>query len=205
MAEASREPFRLHLGGLERREGWKVLNAQPGPHVDFVGTCDDLGRFADGSVDEVYASHILEHLSYFDELPRTLYEAARVMRPGGLLRVAVPDLEALAGLVTRPGMDFLGQFHVMRTIYGGQSDPWDYHKCGFTLEILRTLLACYRFGGVQRVGSFGLFQDCSELSLWGRPISLNVTAVREPGEPPRRCPWWPAGHEFKDGALRPTA
>lgn len=32
-------PFRLNIGGEVARDGWKILNIQPGPHVDFVGNC----------------------------------------------------------------------------------------------------------------------------------------------------------------------
>ena len=48
--------LRLHIGGRTPRAGWKILDVNPGPHVDFVGNCRDLSRFADGSVAEVYAS-----------------------------------------------------------------------------------------------------------------------------------------------------
>jgi SAM-dependent methyltransferase len=57
----------------------------------------DLRRrlpFADGAVDAVYHSHVLEHLDR-DDAARFLAENARVLRPGGVLRVVVPDLEEL--------------------------------------------------------------------------------------------------------------
>jgi predicted SAM-dependent methyltransferase len=197
--EPSNEPFRLHLGGVERKEGWKVLNAQPGPHVDFVGACDDLGRFADGSVDEVYASHILEHLSYFDELPRTLHEISRVLKRGGALRVAVPDMDMLARLLMAQGLDISQRFHVMRMIYGGQTDMYDFHRFGFTFELLTVMLSPYHFGQFERVASFGLFKDTSELKMGPYPISLNVKATRLEGVPPKRAQWMPAGFEWKAG------
>src|SRR6185436_6471719 len=113
-APTSAQPFRLHIGGVEPREGWKILNAQPGPAVDYVGTCDDLSQFADGTVDEIYASHVFEHLSYMDELPKTLFEVGRVMKVGGLLRVAVPDLEILCRFIVSGNLGWSQKFHVMR-------------------------------------------------------------------------------------------
>jgi predicted SAM-dependent methyltransferase len=196
---ADATPFRLHLGGVERKEGWKVLNAQPGPHVDFLGQCDDLSQFADGSVDEVYASHILEHLSYFDGLPRTLYEVSRVMRRGAVLRVSVPDLEMLAKLLTAQGPDLVQRFQIMRMIYGGQSDMYDFHYFGFTFELFTAMLGAYHFGQFQRVASFGLFKDTSEFRFGNYPVSLNVNAVRLEGQPPKAAPWIPAGHLWKAG------
>jgi predicted SAM-dependent methyltransferase len=46
---------------------------------------------ADGSVDVVYTSHMVEHLDR-DEAMQFLREARRVLRRGGILRIAVPDL-----------------------------------------------------------------------------------------------------------------
>lgn len=51
--------------------------------------------FAGGSVDVVYASHILEHF-YTDEALVLLKECKRVLRPGGICRVVVPDLRGMA-------------------------------------------------------------------------------------------------------------
>jgi predicted SAM-dependent methyltransferase len=58
----------------------------------------DLGRplpFADGSVDAIYHAHVLEH---FEPAAgqRLLAECHRVLKPGGIVRVVVPDLEELA-------------------------------------------------------------------------------------------------------------
>jgi SAM-dependent methyltransferase len=48
--------------------------------------------FSTGSVDCVYSSHVLEHLSFEDCLA-ALHEVHRVLRPGGVFRSALPDLE----------------------------------------------------------------------------------------------------------------
>jgi predicted SAM-dependent methyltransferase len=52
--------------------------------------------YGDGSVAVVYASHLLEHL-YRDEALAFLREARRVLRPGGVCRVVVPDVAAIVG------------------------------------------------------------------------------------------------------------
>lgn len=49
---------------------------------------------ADGSADAVYHSHTLEHLDR-EHVPAFLAEILRVLRPGGIHRIVVPDLEAL--------------------------------------------------------------------------------------------------------------
>lgn len=58
----------------------------------------DLRRgipFPDGSADAVYSSHLVEHLPP-DSLPRFLAEHRRVLKPGGIVRIVVPDLELAA-------------------------------------------------------------------------------------------------------------
>jgi len=50
---------------------------------------------ADGSVDGVYASHVLEHLSRASMLI-ALQNTYRILRPNGIFRLIVPDLEARA-------------------------------------------------------------------------------------------------------------
>ncbi len=58
----------------------------------------DLRRglpFDDGSFDAVYHSHVLEHLSP-EEATSMLGHCYRVLRPGGVMRVVVPDLEGIA-------------------------------------------------------------------------------------------------------------
>lgn len=49
--------------------------------------------YADGTVDEVRADSLIEHLPFVDE-PRFFHEVKRVLKPGGLLRLATPDFEA---------------------------------------------------------------------------------------------------------------
>lgn len=53
--------------------------------------------FADGSFDAVYHSHVFEHLKP-EQGERLLKECFRVLAPGGVLRMVVPDLEKIAQL-----------------------------------------------------------------------------------------------------------
>lgn len=55
-----------------------------------------------GSADVIYSSHMLEHLDR-REARRFLAEARRLLRPGGILRLAVPDLAMLAERYARDG------------------------------------------------------------------------------------------------------
>lgn len=172
------EPLRLHIGGEEAREGWKIVNIQAHPGVDFVGSATDLSRFADESVEEIYASHIYEHLDYSKELAKGLAEAFRVLKPGGLLRAGVPDLEILCRLMIEPRLTLEQKFHVQRMIFGGHMDEHDYHYVGLTMDIFGSYLWTAGFRNIRRVRSFGLFNDTTELMFGDVPISLNLMAIK---------------------------
>jgi predicted SAM-dependent methyltransferase len=91
--------LKLELGsGHIRREGWA--------HIDLFGrTADlrlDLRRplpFGNESVEEIHSEHFLEHLEYPEGLS-LLAECYRVLQPGGLISIGVPDpRDALAAYV----------------------------------------------------------------------------------------------------------
>ncbi len=174
----SGEPLRLHIGGEEVKPGWKILNIQPGPGVDYVGTATDLSAIPDSAADAVYASHIYEHLDYQTEIMKALQEAYRVLKPGGEIMIAVPDLRALCQLFLHPELTAEQRFFVMRVIYGGQTNPWDYHKIGFDMDFLGEYLHAVGFRDIQRVTDFGVFKDTSALAFGAVPISLNARAVK---------------------------
>jgi predicted SAM-dependent methyltransferase len=170
------ELLRLNIGGTQRRPGWRILNIAPGAHVDYVGTCTDLSQFATGSIEEVYASHVLEHLG-LAELPKALEEIRRILRDGGRLFVGVPNLEVLCFLMLRKDLSLQEKFDVMRMIYGGQSDPYDFHKIGMTRDILFLFLAQAGFRVFKVVNEFGIFRDTSMMVFKDTRISLNVIAT----------------------------
>lgn len=169
---------RLHVGGTQVKAGWKILNANPAPHVDYVGDVQRMPWFGDGSVDEVYASHILEHLGHREELPRALREICRILKPGGRLCISVPDFELLCHLFVRPELSKDDRFAVMQHVFGEQRDQFDIHKIGLTFEFLLDYLAKAGFSAAQRVEAFGLFDDYSTFTRFGVPISLNVEAFK---------------------------
>ena len=175
---AGAEALRLHIGGSEVKEGWKIMDVREGPGVDFVGDCRDLSRFASESVEIVYASHVYEHVSYLTELPAAFCEVHRVLKPGGLFYVSVPDLAKLCELFLRPDMNGNMRYKVMRMMFGGQTHEHDFHRAGLTMEFVEHLLGRAKFRRAERVETFGLFEDTSILRFYGELISLNVVATK---------------------------
>jgi SAM-dependent methyltransferase len=124
-------PAKLHLGcGMVTPPGWlnvdgswgaivakrprlqKALSSvgigpppRPGVSWNAAITIHDLRKpfpWRDGSFDAVYASHTLEHL-HLNEAGRVLRECLRVLRPGGVCRMVVPDLEHQIKVCYGPG------------------------------------------------------------------------------------------------------
>jgi predicted SAM-dependent methyltransferase len=175
---ANAKRLQLHLGGWQTKPGWLIVNVENRPGVDVRSTCSDLSMFPDASAVEIYASHVYEHLGYQDELPQAFAEAARVLMPGGRLRIAVPDLEVLCRLFLEKKDDVNAQFYVQRMIMGGQIEPFDFHKTGFSQNILIALLKKHGFSDFRRVDDFKLFDDTSKLIWQGTHISLNMQCIR---------------------------
>jgi SAM-dependent methyltransferase len=92
-AAAQRVPVKLNLGcGPMAPEGWINCDIRMLTGVDL---CCDLRNglpMADDCVDCIAAIHLLQDLAYPDIAP-ALREWLRVLRPGGVLRLAVPDLD----------------------------------------------------------------------------------------------------------------
>ncbi len=88
-----------------------------------------------GKYDIVYCSHILEHIDR-EKVHTTIQNMVEALAPMGEIWIAVPSLEWAANeiLAQRDGV------HVQLMIFGGQHNEFDYHRCGFTLKSLRTML-----------------------------------------------------------------
>ncbi len=170
---------RLHIGGTIKADGWEVLNANSAPYVDHVCNANDLSQFADNTFLEIYASHIVEHFDYRQELQNTLTEWHRVLMPGGRIYISVPDLDILASLLLQKDtLHVVERFFVMQMIFGDHGDQYDYHLVGLNEEFLAGFLDVSGFVNIRRVDSFDIFQDASSMVFKGVAISLNMIAEK---------------------------
>jgi len=170
---------RLHIGGLQKKEGWEIFNAIPAEVVDHQGNANDLSRFSDNTFLELYASHVLEHFDFRHEVELVLREWWRVLVPGGRLYVSVPDMDVLCSLfLCKQALSIEQRFHLIRMIFGAHTDCHDFHFAGFNREFLEHYLEKAGFATPFVVDRFNLFDDTSNLVYVGVPISLNMIAKK---------------------------
>lgn len=172
---------KLHIGGREARPGWKILDIQPGPGVDYVGDIRNLAQFRDGEFSAIYSSHVFEHLSYQNELLGALTEIHRILAPGGKLFVSVPDLDTLCRLFVHGQATAEDRFYIMRMMFGGQMDEHDFHRVGLNHDFLGSFLFTASFRQIYRVPEFNFFdntEDSSSKRYKGVLISLNMVAIK---------------------------
>ncbi len=132
---------------------WQEIRLDIDPEVepDIVASIADLSPIRTASVDSVWSSHNLEHLAPQD-VPKALAEIHRVLRPGGLFLVTLPDLQVVAQLVAEDKLEEAayqspaGPITPLDILYGhrpslaaGKSAMA--HQTGFTPTTLRKHLA----------------------------------------------------------------
>jgi SAM-dependent methyltransferase len=82
-------------GRGERLPGFETLDLISRWKVDYVADASKSLPFRDNVFDLVYASHIIEHVPWY-ELERVIREWARIIKPGGALEVWAPDAVKIA-------------------------------------------------------------------------------------------------------------
>lgn len=177
---------KLHLGcGSKHIPGWFHVDALDYPHVDHRGPVEDLSFLSDGSVEMIYAAHVLEHFgrrTYMD----VLREWRRVLMPGGVLRLAVPDFAAAARLYLSGTLP-RGIEDVRGLVAGGQRDQYDFHGMIFDEADLTVALRNAGFSSVRqwnwRTTEHSWLDDYSQAYIphmdkeGGTLVSLNLEGI----------------------------
>ncbi|MGV0984984.1 MAG: class I SAM-dependent methyltransferase [Limnohabitans sp.] len=88
--------------------------------------------FPPDSVEEVYCSHTLEHLSYADA-PKALAEMMRVLEPGGRATVVVPNMDFVAAVWLHGG----DRSYAKQIVFGSQEHEGEFHRNGWRAADLR--------------------------------------------------------------------
>jgi predicted SAM-dependent methyltransferase len=118
-------PLKVVLGAGETRfDGWFNTDTDI---LNITAPADWIALFAPGSIDRLLAEHVFEHLSE-SQTCAALMECQRYLKPGGRLRIAVPD-------GYRPDPVYLAEVR----------PPADGHQVLFTIDSLMSLLESQGF------------------------------------------------------------
>ena len=178
--------LKLHLGcGSKYIPGFIHIDANPYPHVDHCQGIASLSNFNDATVSLIYACHVLEHFSRWEYI-NVLKEWHRVLMPGGVLRLAVPDFAACAKIYYEQGLQS-GLTGLVGLVVGGQRDKYDFHGMIFDETLLSSSLLEAGFKSVRpwdwHAVDHGQIDDYSQAYLPhldkqnGLLMSLNLEAV----------------------------
>lgn len=96
--------MKLNLGGGRcwKRNGWKNLDIVLGYDLSFKR----LESFKDNSVDLIYTSHCIEHLSWI-VMHEFFSDMFRVLKINGIVRIVVPDMDLVSEVLTRNDKQYL--------------------------------------------------------------------------------------------------
>lgn len=148
--------MKLNLGaGRNPLDGYQNLDRKTGQEIYPLA-------FPDGVADEIRASHVLEHFSHRLTLD-VLREWVRALKPGGVLKIAVPDFDYASTHRDHP--------HWMMWITGAHVDSDDCHGAIFTQRSLGDLM---NLAGLVDLRTWiSETRDCASL-----PVSLNLEGTK---------------------------
>lgn len=169
----------LHIGcgSVILPSPFENLDTRSMDGVDHISEAYPL-PFDDASFDLVYSSHVLEHFEKA-KTQDVVTEWARVLKPGGILRLSVPSLENLIKIYELSGdIDY-----IIGPLMGGQTYQQNYHYNAFDQKKLTTYLEAAGCEAVHtwdyRRTSHSKYFDFSQATTWEIPISLNLEARKK--------------------------
>ena len=175
--------IKLHLGcGTKHIEGYTNIDVRYLPGVDEVNNIKFLRNYKPNSVDVIYACHVLEHFSRW-EYKTVLNRWFEILKPGGTLRLAIPNFSAICSYYVKTG----DLSSIMGLLYGGQDYDENYHYVTFDYNSLSNDLTQIGFNNIKeynhKTTEHASIDDFSKsylphLDENGILMSLNLEAIK---------------------------
>ena len=160
--------LKVNVGsGSRGKNGWVNVDLYNAKGVNCIYDCRHHLPFNDSSVSLLFTEHFLEHIDYTEDIPFFLTECYRVLEPGGIIRIVVPDTEkyiraylerdwnALAeinGNINTQGKDlyFNSDYTTILQALNFTFRQGHHHKYAYDFETLYDALSRYGFTGIKR-------------------------------------------------------
>jgi len=139
---------RLNVGcGQFKKEGFVNIDRSDIVNPDLQADVLNL-PYDPGTVDEIYAGHILEHFVFIDGM-KALHHWHTLLKPGGLISVVVPDILWLArDYVNDPTAKHLKDFNDKYVYSESQESP---HLYAYDETLLREVMTDAGFVDLKRM------------------------------------------------------
>lgn len=187
----------LHVGCGDKKDGsglhaafqtteWHEVRLDISESVkpDIVADMTDMkGKVPDNAVDAVWSSHNLEHL-YIHQVPDALKEFYRVLKPGGVALVTMPNLQKVAEEVAKGKLEAplyyspSGPVSAIDIMYGYRESLknghyYMAHKCGFSKHTLTNKFIEAGFGRIHTYADEGY-------NLWSKAYKVPLQKGQKP-------------------------
>lgn len=127
----------------ESSESWSLDKIR-----DFTQPFEDI---TDNSVDFIVAWHIIEHVGLHENI-QIIQEWFRVLKPGGRVFIACPDITEIAKLIIKREGPWKDWYICMVNLFGPYNGSvGDYHKWGYDFEELSKLFVTAGFSRYERL------------------------------------------------------
>jgi len=178
--------MKLHLGcGEKKIDGYVNIDTRHFEGiVDIVDDISKLNNFEDNTVSLIYCSHVLEHFGR-REYMKVLQRWFDILKPGGVLRLAIPDFEKVVQHYNK----YKDIESIRGFLYGGQNYKENYHYCAWDFKKIKSDLESLGFTDIKkydwRETEHSNIDDYSQCYLPhmdkdnGLLMSLNIEAVKK--------------------------
>lgn len=169
--------IRLNLGGRGTKiKGFQTVDLSEEHDVQIKSDVSNLWMFRDNTVDEIYASQILEHFPHV-KTESVLREWFRVLKPGAKITIGVPDFARAIQIFQEYGLcDW-----IVNQLFGDQGYDLAFHYAPFNFARLAKMMDAVGFQQIKRIKDmpYGI-KDCSSnvFNQDGKSVSLNVEAYK---------------------------
>jgi predicted SAM-dependent methyltransferase len=148
--------LKINIGnGPFKHEGWLNVDCSISLKKDVVA-CDLRRKWplSSGSAKYIFSEHVFEHFGYPDEIGHILEECYRVLKPGGVLRVIVPNAERYLRAYADDDKAFVrevgGEFASKLSVVNVMMRENGFHKYAYDYSELEHVLKSAGFKNVTR-------------------------------------------------------